>query len=307
MSLTTQQVNHTTAHHLIKGFNMTKETGHEVKVKRVRRGFTMVSNAFLEDAEISLKAKGFVYFLSKPEGWKLNIKGDVVKRSKDGYGATYAGIKELIDAGYVSRTKKQSGEVTYHLFEDKSDNDIPDYAESADHENPDQGNPDHENPDQRNRDVLVIPKDSNTEYSNTDSSKEGETPPTKTKKSQPTPVEQNSKKFIVNRLLDLDIDDELVAEYWHYRETIKKNRLTNRAVSELVNECERHNFNLSEAIKTLIANGWTGFKVQWVHNQNQSFGNNERPQMSKREAVEAHNAKIAEELKAQLRGIDYEH
>lgn len=287
---------------------MTKQTGHEVKVKRVRAGFTMVQNHFLEDKMISWRAKGlFIYFLSKPEGWKLNIKGDVVKRSKDGFDSTYSGIKELVDAGYVSRTKKQTGEVTYHLFECKEDNDVTDYAVKPDPENPDQGKPNQGKPDQGIPDVLVIPKDSNTESSNTDVSKVGETPPTKPEKTTPSLVEQNSKKFIVNRLLDLGIDGELVAEYWHYRETIKRNRLTNKAVTLVINECSRHNFNLTEAIELQIANGWTGFKVQWVHNQNQSFGNNKRPQMSKREAVEAHNAKVAEDLKAKFRGVNYEH
>lgn len=286
---------------------MTKEKDHEVRVKRVARGFTMVQNAFLNDASLSWKAKCiFIYMISKPEGWKLNIKGDLVKRSTDGERAVYSGISELVDAGYISRTRSRDFSITYHLFENKDDNDVDDYILSRS-QNSDVQNADVQNADVQNSNDLVIPKDSNTESSKTDVSKVGETPPTKPEQSAPSPVEKNSKKFIVNRLLDLGIDDELVAEYWHYRETIKKNRLTNRAVSELVNECERHNFNLSEAIKALIANGWTGFKVQWVHNQNQSFGNNKRPQMSKREAVEAHNAKVAEDLKAKFRGVNYEH
>lgn len=286
---------------------MTKEKDHEVRVKRVARGFTMVQNAFLNDVDLSWKAKCiFIYMISKPEGWKLNIKGDLVKRSTDGERAVYSGISELVDAGYISRSRDQSFSVTYHLFENKDDNDVDDYILSRS-QNSDVQNADVQNADVQNSNDLVIPKDSNTESSNTDVSKVGETPPTKPEESTPSLVEQNSKKFIVNRLLDLGIDDELVAEYWHYRETIKRNRLTNKAVTLVINECSRHNFNLTEAIELQIANGWTGFKVQWVHNQNQSFGNNKRPQMSKREAVEAHNAKVAEDLKAKFRGVNYEH
>lgn len=291
---------------------MSKEKDHEVKVKRVTRGFTMVHNSFLNDETLSWKAKCiFIYMLSKPEGWRLNVKGDLAKRSTDGAKSVYSGIAELVDAKYVSRTRSRDFSITYHLFENKEDNDVEDYllsrSQNGDSGNGDSQNSDSENGDRQKGDDLIRPKDSNTEYSNTDGSKEGETPPTKTEKSPPTLVEQNSKKFIVNRLLDLGVDDELVAEYWHYRETIKRNRLTNRAVTLVVNECEAHNFDLSEAINLQIANGWNGFKVQWVHNQNQSFGNNQRPQMSRREAVEAHNAKIAEDLKAKFRGVNYEH
>lgn len=287
---------------------MTKETGHEVKVRRVRAGFTMVQNQFLEDQTISWRAKGlFIYFLSKPEGWKLNIKGDVVKRSRDGFDSTYSGIKELIDAGYVSRTKKQTGEVVYHLFEDKTDNDVVDYALKPDPENPDQDNPNQGKPDQGIPDVLVIPKDSNTESSKTEDSKVGETPPTKPEKSIPSIAEENSKPFIINRLIEHGVEKRLADEYWYFRATIKRNRLTNRAITLLVNECSTHNFNISEAIKLMIANGWKGFKVEYARNLQQKQSNQRPQQMSKREAVEAHNAKIAEELKAQFGGIDYEH
>lgn len=286
---------------------MAKEKDHEVKVKRVARGFTMVQNAFLNDETLSWKAKCiFIYMLGKPEGWRLNVKGDLAKRSTDGAKSVYNGIAELVNAKYVSRTRSRDFSITYHLFENKEDNDVEDYLLSRSPKG-DSGNGDSQNSDSQKGDGLIRLKDSNTEYSNTDGSKEGETPPTKTEESQPSLVEQNSKKFIVNRLLDLGIDDELVAEYWHYRETIKRNRLTNRAVTLVVNECEAHNFDLAEAINLQIANGWNGFKVQWVHNQNQSFSKNQRPQMSKREAVEARNTQVAEDLKAKFRGVNYEH
>lgn len=287
---------------------MTKEKDHEVKVKRIARGFTMVQNSFIEDETLSLKAKGlFVYFLSKPDAWKLNIKGDVVKRSRDGVDSVYSGIRELIEAGYVSRTKKYNGEITYHLFENKSDNDIADYTLKPDPENPDLGNPNQENPDLGNPNVLVIPKDSNTESSNTDVSKVGKTPPAKPEESQPSIAEENSKPFIINRLIEHGVDKRLADEYWYFRATIKKNRLTNRAITLLINECATHSFSISEGIKLQIANGWMGFKVEYARNLQQKKSSQRPQQMSKREAVEAHNAKIAEELKAQLRGIDYEH
>lgn len=112
--------------------------------------------------------------------------------------------------------------------------------------------------------------------------------------------EENSKPFIINRLIEHGVDKRLAEEYWHYRTTIKRDRPTNRAISLLINECISSNFNISKAIELTIANGWKGFKVQWVQNQQQQAG---RPQqVSKREAVEAHNARIAAELIAEIQG-----
>ena len=46
--------------------------------------FTTVSNDFLQDVNLSWKAKGMiVYILSLPPGWVLNIQ-DLKNRSKDG-------------------------------------------------------------------------------------------------------------------------------------------------------------------------------------------------------------------------------
>lgn len=209
-----------------------------------------------------------------------------------------------MDAGYISRTRSRDFSITYHLFENKEDNDIDDYLLSRS-QNGDSGNGDSQNSDSQKGDGLVIPKDSNTESSKTDVSKVGETPPTKPEESQPSIAEENSRPFITNRLIEHGVDKRLVDEYWYYRSNIKKNRLTNQAITLVINECQKHQFDLSEAITLTIANGWTGFKYAWLENQNQSFGNNKRPQMSKREAVEAHNAKVAEDLKAKLRGVNY--
>lgn len=266
---------------------MSKKQDHEVRVKRVTRGFTMVQNSFLNNPNLSWKAKGiFIYMIGKPEGWKLNIKGDLVKRSTDGAKSVYSGIAELVEAGYVSRTRSRDFSITYHLFENSEDNDIEDYL-SPRSQNGDSGNGDSQNSDSQNGDGLIRLKDSNTEYSNTEYSNDA-----------PSVAEENSKPFIINRLIEHGVDKRLAEEYWHYRTTIKRDRPTNRAISLLINECISSNFNISEAIELTIANGWKGFKVQWVYNQQQQQLN--RPQLSKRESVEAHNARIAAELIAEI-------
>ena len=63
---------------------------------------------FLEDDRLSFKAKGILaYLLSKPDNWKV-IVGNLVKYSKDGKSAVYAGLKELKECGYYVKTPIRS-------------------------------------------------------------------------------------------------------------------------------------------------------------------------------------------------------
>ena len=70
-----------------------------------KENFTTIHNKLINDSKISLKAKGIMlYMLSKPENWKY-IPKEIAKNSKDGLDSVYSGIKELIEAGYVSRVR----------------------------------------------------------------------------------------------------------------------------------------------------------------------------------------------------------
>lgn len=67
--------------------------------------FGVVPNNVLNDDRLSFKAKGlFAYIQSKPSGWDFNGRR-VAKDSKDGYKSVYAGLKELEDAGYLTRKR----------------------------------------------------------------------------------------------------------------------------------------------------------------------------------------------------------
>ena len=79
-----------------------------IRVRKHPNNFVMLDKTFLEDDRLSFKAKGILaYLLSKPDNWKV-IVGNLVKYSKDGKSAVYAGLKELKECGYYVKTPIRS-------------------------------------------------------------------------------------------------------------------------------------------------------------------------------------------------------
>ena len=79
-----------------------------IRVRKRPNNFVMIDKTFLEDDRLSFKAKGILaYLLSKPDNWKV-IVGNLVKYSKDGKSAVYAGLKELKECGYYVKTPIRS-------------------------------------------------------------------------------------------------------------------------------------------------------------------------------------------------------
>ena len=107
--------------------------------------YTKVANQVLEDATLSLKAKGlFAYLVKLPEGWKIRI-GEIAKHHRDGYDSVHSALNELLAAGYLerfgrSRDKGKVGDWQYHINTGLQ---------------PDRGKPDQEKPDQENPDVYI--------------------------------------------------------------------------------------------------------------------------------------------------------
>ena len=80
--------------------------------------YTKIDNKYLEDKNISLKAKGLLtLMLSLPDSWKFNIKGLCLlcKESRD---AVRNAIKELKENHYVEieRTNNEMGIFVYEYF-----------------------------------------------------------------------------------------------------------------------------------------------------------------------------------------------
>ena len=108
--------------------------------------YTKVANQVLEDATLSLKAKGlFAYLVKLPKDWKIRI-GEIAKHHKDGYDSVQSALNELRQAGYLerlgrSRDKGKVGDWDYRINTGLA----PD-RENPSQENPDQVEPDRENP-----------------------------------------------------------------------------------------------------------------------------------------------------------------
>ena len=96
------------------------------KVTRIKNAnYTTISNVFLRDKELSLKAKGLLAtILSLPENWDFSIKGICVT-IKEGTTAVYSAIDELKERGYckVVTNRNEKGMIVgndYTFYEDPS-------------------------------------------------------------------------------------------------------------------------------------------------------------------------------------------
>ena len=67
------------------------------------KNYTVVDNGFIDDPNLSWKAKGILlYFLRLPSDWKINLN-EIERHATDGIKSLRTGIKELTDAGYTKR------------------------------------------------------------------------------------------------------------------------------------------------------------------------------------------------------------
>lgn len=96
------------------------------KVTRIKNAnYTTISNVFLRDKELSLKAKGLLAtILSLPENWDFSIKG-ICAAIKEGTTAVYSAIDELKERGYckVVTNRNEKGMIVgndYTFYEDPS-------------------------------------------------------------------------------------------------------------------------------------------------------------------------------------------
>lgn len=73
--------------------------------KNKENPYVMINKGFLNDKNLSLKAKGLLsYLLSLPDDWKI-YEQDLVTRHKDGRDSLRSGVNELIQSGYITMEK----------------------------------------------------------------------------------------------------------------------------------------------------------------------------------------------------------
>jgi hypothetical protein len=97
-----------------------------------RRHFTVLPNAALRDERLSFRATGLLaYLLSLPEGADVDSTA-LSKRKREGRNAIRTAYNELVEAGYVVRTKEQKADgkwVTYtDVFDEPQADSRPDEA-----------------------------------------------------------------------------------------------------------------------------------------------------------------------------------
>ena len=116
-----------------------------IKVEK-NRNYTVISNVFLRDSRLSLKAKGLMaVIMSLPDAWDFSING-LCAIVKEGRTAVYSTIDELIICGYCTRQQvKEDGKFAGYDYT---------FAENPCTENPNTENPCTENQLQRSIEKL---------------------------------------------------------------------------------------------------------------------------------------------------------
>lgn len=128
------------------------------------KNYTVVDNGFINDPNLSWKAKGIMlYFLSLPADWKIHLD-EIKNHATDGISSLKAGVKELTKQGYTKRqpVRDENGvfvEWETLIFERKHGENV---ENSPLDENPLVENPLVENPLVENRPLLNTNK---TKYS----------------------------------------------------------------------------------------------------------------------------------------------
>ena len=77
-------------------------------VKDKETPYLMMNKSAIYDNTLSFKAKGiFAYLLSRPDDWQF-YEIEIAEHSTDGIASVKAGIKELIDKGYITRSSRRN-------------------------------------------------------------------------------------------------------------------------------------------------------------------------------------------------------
>ena len=79
--------------------------------------YTVMANHHHRDERLSLKSKGLLsLILSLPDDWRISIEG-MTQFSADGKDAIRSAIRELTDAGYITRAQTHSEAGTFSGYD----------------------------------------------------------------------------------------------------------------------------------------------------------------------------------------------
>ena len=135
------------------------------------KNYTVISNVHLRDETLTLKAKGLLsLILSLPDDWNYSVKG-LVAICKEGRSGVMSGLRELEEAGYLSRRQLRDehglmSQTEYVIYEQPR----PPWSGNPTTDNPTTEKPITDNPTSENQTQLST-EEQITEKQNTDSSK----------------------------------------------------------------------------------------------------------------------------------------
>ena len=213
--------------------------------------YTTISNGFLRDNNLSLKAKGFLtVIMALPDDWDFSIKG-ICSVLKEGKTSVYSAVQELKENRYCKTTPSRDEKgliigLDYVFYEEP-------YEEEPNKEEPQQDNPHSENRDMDNMPQL-----------NTKDTKESN-------KTKDLPKEETDKSFSKKTAkfdvyTDLSYVDAEYADIWkewlEYKDAIKSQYNAQKGAIIQYNSLLKYadnNVVLANAIvKRSIERSWQG-------------------------------------------------
>ncbi|CRK49542.1 conserved hypothetical protein [Rhodococcus sp. RD6.2] len=105
---------------LVKEFDVSENTHISGGIQRGPRRadhFTVLSNAVLNDARLSFRARGILmWLLSKPADWRTRSESLAAQSPTEGHDAVRTAMRELEEHGYLVREKVQDERGRWHTL-----------------------------------------------------------------------------------------------------------------------------------------------------------------------------------------------
>lgn len=235
-------------------------------VKREKNeNYTTISNVFLRDKNLSIKAKGFLaVVMSLPEDWEFTING-ICSVLKEGRTAIYSAIQELKDCGYcnvdICRDEKgliTGNDYTFREFPKKESQCL----EEPHTENPNTGDNTQRSKEETNNGTDKIKKEEKEDKSSS-------------KKKDSFPFRQ--------ALIDLGVRPEIVNDWLIVRKN-KRASNTETAFNRIKNEILKSGKSANDCITLAVERSWQGFMAEWMLNEINK-GNNQKPKPKTQEEI----------------------
>lgn len=247
-------------------------------IRRVKNAnYTTISNVFLRDERLGLKAKGLMaVIMSLPEDWDFSVKG-IASVLREGETSVRAALSELIACSYCEVVQvRENGRFahTEYVFREEPLEDCGNAEEEQEEPLREAEEPHAENPNAEYRNAnKILNKEVKNVYKEKSISEDID------KKKEPA----RAFRFR-DALLELGISEE-VADAWIAVRRTKRATNTRIAFEKIRDEIARSGLSAEECARTAVENSWQGFKAEWMNNR--SYG---QARQSRQEPVDVSGA-----------------